>query len=491
MKIPDEVKTIMRTLYDEGLEAFAVGGCVRDTLMGRDPEDWDLATNAEPARIQSLFERKGFNCFYENDFGTVGIILPDNPQRDFSNIMEITTYRTESTYSNKRHPDSVRWVKTIEEDLSRRDFTSNAIAVKVNGDEVEIIDPYGGRKDIKSRTIRAVGDPEKRFAEDALRMFRAVRFATTLNFKIEPGTLEAIKKNASWTADVSEERVRDELVKMIMSERAADGVELLRSVGILDYVIPELVVGYEVTQNKHHIHDCYRHNLLTLDYAAKRGFNLHVRMAGLLHDVAKPAVKSGEGDDATFYNHEIVGAKMVREILLRLKFSKKDVAKIIKLVRYHLFYYNVDEVSEASVRRLVRQVGVENMDDLLKLRMCDRIGSGVPKAEPYKLRHLKYLIDKTSQDPISTKMLAVNGDGVMKMLGLDPGPKVGWILNILLKQVLADPGKNTEEYLRGEIVRLGALSEKEIQSLSNEAKREVEEVEVKKDEMTKKKYWVS
>lgn len=491
MKIPDEVKMIMRTLYDEGLEAFAVGGCVRDSLMGRNPEDWDLATNAEPERVQTLFKGKGFNCFYENDFGTVGIVLSDDPKRGFSNIVEITTYRTESTYSNKRHPDSVRWAKTIEEDLSRRDFTSNAIAVKIDGDEVETVDPYGGKKDIEERTIRAVGDPEKRFGEDALRMFRAVRFATTLNFDIESETFEAIKRNASWTAGVSKERVRDELIKMIMSERASDGVELLRSVGILDHVIPELVTGHGVAQNKHHIHDCYRHNLLTLDYAAKKGFNLHVRMAGLLHDVAKPTVKSGEGDDATFYNHEIVGAKMAREILHRLKFSKKDAAKIVKLVRYHLFYYNVDEVSEASVRRLVRQVGIEDMDDLLKLRMCDRIGSGVPKAEPYKLRHLKYLIDKTSQDPISTKMLAVGGGDAMKILGLNPGPKVGWILNILLEQVLSDPGKNTEEYLKEEIARLGNLPEKEIESLSNEAKRGVEEVEVKKDEMTKKKYWVS
>ncbi len=491
MNIPVEIKEIMHILYNEGFEAFAVGGCIRDSLMGRNPEDWDLATDAEPGIIQSLFEKKGFSCFYENDFGTVGIVLPEDSERNFSNIVEITTYRTESTYSNKRHPDSVRWAKTIEEDLSRRDFTSNAVAVKIENEKEVVIDPYKGKNDIEKKIIRAVGDPEKRFGEDALRMFRAVRFAATLNFKIESATLEAIKRNASWTANISKERIRDEFIKVIMSDRATEGVDLLRSVGILDYVIPELVVGYGVQQNKHHIHDCYRHNLLTLDYATKKGFNFHVRMAGLLHDVAKPKVKSGEGEDATFYNHEIVGAKMARDILYRLKFPKKDAVKIIKLVRYHLFYYNVGEVSESSIRRLVRQVGREDMDDLLRLRMCDRIGSGVPKAEPYKLRHLKYLIEKTSQDPISTKMLAVGGGDVIKILNINPGPKVGQILNILLEQVLSNPKKNMEEYLKEEIVRLGNLSEKELEESSKEAKKEVEDIEVKKDEMTKKKYWVT
>ncbi len=491
MRIPDEVKEIMVTLHEDGFEAFAVGGCIRDSIMGRDPEDWDLATDAEPGKVQALFERKGFKCFYENDFGTVGIVLADDPGRKYSDIVEITTYRTESTYSNKRHPDSVRWAKTIEEDLSRRDFTSNAIAVGIEGEDVKVVDPYEGKKDIEGKIIRAVGEPEKRFNEDALRIFRAVRFAATLGFEIEPKTLEAIRRNASWTAGVSRERVRDELVKVIMSDRAAEGIELLRTTGILEYVIPELVVGHGVTQNKHHIHDCYRHNLLTLDYAAKKGFNLHVRMAGLLHDIAKPKVKSGEGDDATFYNHEIVGAKMARTILDRLRFSKKDTAKIVKLVRYHLFYYNVGEVSESSVRRLVRQVGIEDMDDLLELRMCDRIGSGVPKAEPYKLRHLKYLIEKTSRDPISTKMLAVGGGDAMEILGADPGPKIGWMLNILLEEVLTDPKKNERDHLRAEISRLGKLPEEELKRLGEEARRKIDDVEVKEDEMTKKKYWVT
>jgi len=322
-------------------------------------------------------------------------------------------------------------------------------------------------------------------------MFRAIRFSVTLGFSIEATTLEAIKRNASKTERVSKERVRDELIKMIMSPRAAEGIELLRSVGILRYIIPELEEGYGVSQNKHHIHDCYKHNLLTLDYAAKKGFNLHVRLASLLHDVAKPCVKSGQGEDATFYNHEIVGAKMTKEILQRLKFQKKDIEKIVKLVRYHLFYYNVGEVSESSVRRLVRQVGYENMDDLLKLRMADRIGSGVPKAEPYKLRHLKYLIEKVSNDPISAKMLAVGGGDIMKILKMESGPKIGFILNILLKDVLLNPKKNKKELLEAEIKRLGMLEDEDLEALNQDAIKEIDETKTKKDEMTKKKYWVT
>jgi putative nucleotidyltransferase with HDIG domain len=256
-------------------------------------------------------------------------------------------------------------------------------------------------------------------------------------------------------------------------------------------VIPELEIGYGVSQNKHHIYDCYQHNLLTLDYAAKKNFNLHVRLAGLLHDIAKPHVKVGEGEDATFYNHEVVGAKMTQKILERLKFPKKEIEKIVILVRFHLFYYNVGEVSESSVRRLVRQVGIENMDDLIKLRMADRVGSGVPKAEPYKLRHLKYLIEKTSSDPISTKMLAIDGAEIMRLLKIDSGPKVGKVLSILLSEVLSNPENNDVDKLRTKVEWLGSINEKELDSLSDKAKREIDEIETKRDEMTKRKYWVT
>ena len=276
-----------------------------------------------------------------------------------------------------------------------------------------------------------------------------------------------------------------------MSDKAEEGIELLRELSLLKYIIPELLDNYGVSQSKHHIYDCYQHAIKSLGYAAKKKFNMHVRLAALLHDIAKPKVKIGEGEEATFYNHEIVGAKITFQLLNRLKFSKKDVEKITKLVRFHLFYYNVDEVGESSVRRLVKNVGPENIEELLQVRQADRIGSGVPKAEPYKLRHLKYLIDKVSQDPISAKMLEIDGNDLMKILKIKPGPKIGQILDILLGYVLDDPQKNSKEFLRKEADKLGKLSQKELQKLAEKSKQEKQEVETKKDEMTKQKYWVT
>jgi len=484
MVIPKEVKSVLKKLAEKGYEAYIVGGCVRDLLRGIEPKDWDVTTSAKPEEIEKLFKKS----FYENKFLTV-TVQTDSKIPSLKEI-EVTTYRSEAKYSDKRHPDEVRFAKTLKEDLSRRDFTVNAMAVSANG---EIIDPFSGQKDLGNKIIKTVGDPEKRFGEDALRMMRAVRFAATLgkDWQIEPETARAVEKNAPWLQAISKERIRDELLKIIMSQRAAEGIEILRRLGLLEYVMPELLAGYGVGQNKHHIYDCYEHSLKSLDYAAKQGFNMHVRMAALLHDIAKPIVKQGEGEDSTFYNHEIVGAKTTVRILSRLKFPKKDIEKIAKLVRYHLFYYNVDEVTESSVRRLVRQVGPENMEELLQVRMADRIGSGVPKAEPYKLRHLKYIIDKVSQDPISVKKLKLSGNEVMKVLDISPGPRIGQVLDVLLGIVLNDPDRNKKDILKKEVERLGKMSEKEIKELAEKAREEREKLEMKRDEMTKKKYWVS
>ena len=276
-----------------------------------------------------------------------------------------------------------------------------------------------------------------------------------------------------------------------MSEKAAEGIELLRKLNVLKQIIPEIEEGYKVKQNKHHIYDCYEHCTRSLAYAAKKNFNKHVRISALFHDIGKPRTKEGKGENATFYNHEIVGANMTFEILNRLKFSKKDVKKISKLVRYHLFYYNPEEVGESSVRRLVRSVRPENMDELIELRMADRIGSGVPKAEPYKLRHLRYLVEKVSQDPLSTSMLKVNGNKIIKMLEIQAGPKIGYILNILLGYILEDPKDNNIEFLEKEVKKLGKLKEDKLINLSKEAILKRREVETKRDKMTKKKYWVT
>ena len=505
MNIPKEIKSIIDTLNKGGFKAYIVGGCVRDFLRGAEPEDWDITTNAKPEEIKKIFPKS----FYENKFLTVTVQTESkNPKLK---EIEITTYRSEAKYTDKRHPDEVKFAKTLEEDLARRDFTVNAIALEISENRkqktenrkqkncslftvhcsLKIIDPFNGKKDLENKIIRAVGNAEERFSEDALRMMRAVRFATALNFKIEPKTAEAIKKNSYWLQAISKERIRDEFLKIIIAEKAAEGIEMLRELGLSKYIVPELEEGCGVTQNKHHIYEVYKHSLLSLEYAAKRKFNKYVRLAALFHDIAKPRVKKGEGPDSTFYGHEIVGTKMVCQILSRLKFSKKDIEKIAKLIRYHLFYYNVGEVGESSVRRLLRQVGPENIEELLQVRIADRMGSGCPKAEPYKLRHLRYIIEKVSSDPVSTKTLKVNGNEVMKILKIKSGPKVGQILDVLLGYVLEDPKKNKKEFLEKEIKKLSKLQESELKKLAEKARKERTEVEIKRDEMTKKKYWVT
>jgi poly(A) polymerase/tRNA nucleotidyltransferase (CCA-adding enzyme) len=460
---------------------------VRDFLREVGPKDWDITTNAKPEEIQKIFPKS----FYKNQFLTV-TVRTENESPELKGI-EITTYRSEAKYTDKRHPDEIKFAKTIEEDLGRRDFTVNAIAMSIEGQKSNIVDPFGGEKDLKTKIIKAVGKPRERFSEDALRMMRAVRFAITLgkNWKIEEKTKKAIKENSFWLQAISKERIRDELMKIITSERAADGIELLHQLDLLKYIMPELEEGYGVSQNKHHIYDCYEHSLRSLDYAAKKNFNKYVRLSALLHDVGKPRTKRGEGPEATFYGHEMVGAKMTIQILNRLKFPKKDIEKITKLVRYHLFYYTPDEVGESSVRRLVRQVGPENMEELLEVRMADRIGSGCPKAEPYKLRHLRYVIDRVSQDPISVKMLEISGNDIMKILKIKPGPKIGQILDVLLGYVLEEPKKNNKDFLKKAVEKLGKLKEKELNSWVQKAREEREKIETKRDKMTKKKYWVT
>ena len=488
MIIPKEVKTIISKLKEAGYEAYIVGGCVRDFLLGAEPKDWDVTTNAKPEEIQKVFP----DSFYENNFLTV-TVRTGSKKPELTEI-EITTYRLDAKYSDKRHPDEVRFAKSLKEDLARRDFTVNAMAIdeKIENrkQKIEVIDLFGGQDDLKKEIIKTVGNSDERFSEDALRLLRAVRFATTLDFKIEEKTAEAIKKNSALLKAVSGERIRDEFVKIILADRALEGVNLLHELGLLQYILPELEENYGVGQNKHHIYDCYWHALKALEYSAKKKYNMQVRLASLLHDIGKPRVKSGDGKESTFYNHEVVGASMAFKALSRLKFPNKDIEKITGLIRYHMFYYNVGEVSESSVRRLVKKVGPENMEELLQLREADRIGSGVPKAEPYKLRHLKYIIDKVSKDPISVKMLKVSGLDVMSILGISPGPKIGQILDVLLEHVLDDPKKNIKVFLEKEIEKLGVLDDKKLKELAEKSKEEKEGAQTEEDKKIKSKYWV-
>jgi putative nucleotidyltransferase with HDIG domain len=370
------------------------------------------------------------------------------------------------------------------------------------------MDLFEGQKDLKNKIIRAVGNPKQRFQEDALRLLRAVRMAAVLDFEIDKKTSQEIKNNASLLRFVSQERIRDEFLKIILAsgfikttktagsifknpQGPVKGIELLRKFGLLEFIIPELLESVEIGQNKHHIYDIYEHLLRSLNYAVKENYNVCVRLAALLHDIAKPRTKKGKGLNSTFYNHEVVGAKMTKKILERLKFSKKHIEKITKLVRYHLFYYNTGEVGESSVRRLMKNVGQENINELLEVRMADRIGSGVPKAEPYKLRHLKYVMEKVSKDPISAKMLKINGNDIMEILKIQPGPKIGQILEILLAEVLENPALNKKEVLIEKIKEIGEYPEQKLEELKNKAMKKVEKVEIKQDEMTKEKYWVS
>jgi len=331
--IPLEVIDIANKLKSAGYKAYLVGGCVRDLLIGRVPKDWDIATNAKPEEVQGLFS----NSIYENSFGTVAV--KTNSPDETLNIIEITTFRLEGKYTDKRHPDEIKFAKTIEEDLSRRDFTINAIALDPSGLSLldpkgrESIDPYNGQKDIRAKLIRCVGNSNERFNEDALRLMRAVRFAMELNFNIEEDTKLSINKNAKLLSFIAKERVKDELIKIIMSENASKGIQMLEDTGLMEYVISELRKGIGCTQNKHHIYTVWEHNLRSLDYTVQKNYPLEIRLAALLHDIGKPVTKRGEGLNSTFYGHEVVGYKLTLKVLNNLKFPKEIVEKVLVLIR--------------------------------------------------------------------------------------------------------------------------------------------------------------
>lgn len=355
---------------------------------------------------------------------------------------------------------------------------------------MSLVDPYGGQKDLKANIIRTVGSPKERFNEDALRLLRAVRFSAQLGFAIEEKTAAAIKQEAGLLEFISKERVRDELTKLLMSDRAADGVRELASLGLLRYVLPELTEGIGVLQNKHHIYEVFEHNVRALEYAALKDFSLELRLASLLHDVGKPKTKRGEGPNATFYGHQVVGERMTLKIMDRLRFSRELTEKVALLIREHMFVYDPDVVTEAGVRRLIRRVGKENVDDLLLLREADRIGSGVPKAQPYRLRYLKAMIEKVQKDPVHPKMLKIRGDAVMEILKIEPGPKVGKVLAVLLEEVLDDPRLNDDERLKSRVIELGALPEKELDTLARKAKESAAAAQERIDDEIKRKYFV-
>ncbi len=487
-EIPKEVSHVTKTLREASYEAYLVGGCVRDMIAGIKPKDWDVTTNAHPEQIQALFPE----TFYENDYGTVGVVSETNDET--LKVVEVTPYRTEGAYTDKRHPDTVSFHAKLEDDLRRRDFTINAIAYddSIGHPKGHIIDPFDGLKDIKDKVIRTVGNPHDRFHEDALRILRAVRLATSLGFTINIDTQEAIQKTAPNLKEIAKERIRDDFSKMIMSDNPMIGVVMCEKLGLLEYIAPDLMRGIGVEQNGAHIYTVWEHNLRALQHSADRGWPLHVRLATLFHDVSKPETRrwSDEKNDWTFYGHDVVGGRVSEKALERLKYPKKIVDVVSTLVRYHMFFSDIEKITLSAVRRIVRNVGPENVWDLMKVRACDRIGMGRPKEAPYRLRKYQSMIEEAMRAPVSVGMLKIDGAKIMEVTHETPGPKLGYILHALLEEVIDSPDDNNEVFLVKRTLELTKLPLEELKKRGETGKEKKDIEEEKELSEIRKRYGV-
>ncbi len=463
--IPESVERILEALENSGFEAFLVGGCVRDLILNKKPKDWDITTNANPEEMQEIFP----DSFYENKFGTVGVKTEDADET--LKVIEITPYRLESEYSDNRHPDTVTFSKNIKDDLSRRDFTINAMALSKG----HLVDLYKGQEDLEANIIRTVGNPSERFAEDALRIMRAVRFSAELGFTIESETSKAIYESANLLANVSRERIRDEFVKIIMSPNPMIGVVMLQKLGLLKHIseAAEGMVGVS-QETQAHIYDVFEHSLRALQHSADKGHRLELRLAVMFHDIAKPHTKRMVGNKATFYGHEVVGARVTRETLESIKFSRETIDNVTKLVRWHMFFADPEQITLSAVRRLITKVGKESIWDLVELRKCDRIGTGRPVEQPYRFRKFQSMIEEALRAPLSVGMLKVDGVKLME-IGVEKGPRIGSVLHALLEEVLDDPEKNTEDYLVTRVTVLNQLTNNELDELGKKGKGRLEE----------------
>lgn len=489
-KIPSQVSQVTDTLEKAGFEAYLVGGCVRDLVMGREPKDWDVTTNAKPEEIIPLFEK----TVYENTFGTVGVCMPVSqetnndevnhpPAPDQSGgragetpeymIIEVTPYRIEAKYSDFRHPDEIKFSDKLEDDLKRRDFTVNAMSYR-NG---VITDMWNGLKDIEEKVLRTVGDPKDRFSEDALRMLRAIRFSCQLDFSVAYETVDNIVKNSDLIKNISGERIRDEFVKIILSKNPSAGVVMLQKFGLLKNIIPELEEGIGCEQGGAHIYDVWDHLLMALQHAADKDWPLVIRFSALMHDIGKPRTRRpGEKKAYTFYGHEVVGARMAKKIMERLKFSRDEINMVESLVRNHMFFSDTELITLSAVRRIIAKVGKENIWTLMNVREADRVGMKKNEA-PYRLRKYFAMIEEALRDPISVSQLKIDGNYLMKELNITPGPRMGWILNAMLEEVLDDPSKNTVEHLSELVKSLNMLGDVELKALGDRGKEKKEELE--------------
>lgn len=437
-KLPEKVEKLIKKFRENKAEVYIVGGAVRDLILEREVKDWDFTTNLKPEEMQKIFPK---NSFYNNQFGTISVV-------EGKDIFEITTFRTEKGYSDARHPDEIKWGKTLEEDLQRRDFTINAIALDW---DKKLIDLYKGQEDLQNRLVRCVGDPDKRFGEDALRMMRAIRIACQIGFLVEEKTFESIQKNVKLIQKIAGERIRDELFKILLSPTPSQGITLLKNSSLLQEIMPELLDGYEVTQKGHHIDDVWTHNLKTLNNCISE--NPITKLACLLHDVGKPKSMVGEGERRTFHNHQIIGSRMAVSIGKRLRLSNKELDQLFKLVRWHMFTTESTQTDKA-VRRFIRNVTVDYLDEMIALRRGDRVGSGA-KETSWRWELFKKRIVEVQKQPFAVKDLKINGNDVMKILKIKPGRKVGEVLEAIFKEVEEKPELNEREILLEKIKKLG------------------------------------
>jgi len=450
IEIPKKVLNIIEKFQTAGGEIYIVGGACRDLLLGRVVKDWDFTTNLLPDEMKKIFPK---NSFYNNNFGTFSVVDKGGE------IFEITTFRTERGYSDNRHPDEIKWGKSLEEDLERRDFTINAIAIEIlnpptlrvsslkkggsNSEKTRIIDLFGGQKDLERKLIRTVLNPDERFGEDALRLLRAVRIAGQVGFEIEEKTLDSIKKNASLIQNVAGERIRDEIFKILLSEKPSNGINLLKDSGLLKELIPELLDGVDMTQKGHHIDDVWTHNLKTLDNCESK--NPVTRLAALIHDIGKPKSLVITGNERTFHNHEIIGSRIAVNIGKRLRLSNKELDQLFRLVRWHMFTVQETQTDKA-VRRFIRNVTLDYIDEMIAMRRADRLGSGA-KETSWRWELFKERIVEVQKQPFAIRDLKIKGDDVMEILKIRPGRKVGEVLEAIFKEVEENPKLNEREIL--------------------------------------------
>jgi poly(A) polymerase/tRNA nucleotidyltransferase (CCA-adding enzyme) len=484
--IPSILLETAQTLENKGFKAYLVGGCVRDLAMNREPKDWDFTTSAKPEEIEATFPK----TFYENRFGTVTVVNEEEGETSSLRHIEITPFRKEGEYSDQRHPDEMSFSATLEEDLARRDFTINALAYRPTTGE--FIDLYEGLSDIKQGSIKSVGKADERFKEDALRILRGIRLATELGFMINQATAQSMAQNSHLSANVSRERVRDEFTRIMMSKEPMRGLKLLVELEVMPYVIRETLDAVGVEQNGDHIYDVWEHTMRVAQHSADRDWPLHVRLAALFHDIGKPKTRrwSEEKKDYTFYGHEVVGARMAKSIMENLKFPVKLTETVVKLVRNHMFFSDIDKITLSAVRRIVANVGQDNVWDLMKLRACDRIGMGRPKEAPYRLRKYEAMIEEAMRAPTSVGMLKTDGQRLMDITGERPGPKIGHTLHTLLQEVLDKPELNNQEYLDTRAKELMALNIAELIKLGEKGKEAKEERETEEITKIRKKHGV-